>query len=124
MTRDSNGPIEALGFRLLLKINEHTAKCNARVATLRQQRGAKSWENDQQLCTRGTILFSWKQYCRIQERKLSFTEGNFSCISCYSISSEKWLPRNTFAIEGVFLAMLDVVSMSLASANRHKRKYV
>jgi hypothetical protein len=26
-------------------------------------------ETEQQLCTRGTILFSWKQYCRTQEGK-------------------------------------------------------
>ncbi len=72
--------------------------------------------------TRGTILFSWKQYCLTQERKLTFTERNFSCISYHNIISEKWFLRNTFWIEGIFLVEshinLDDGDMSLASAQQ------
>jgi hypothetical protein len=69
MTRDSNGPIEALGFRLLLKINVHTEKYHARVATLRQQRGAKSWENDQQRARE-------EQFCFLGNSTSTHKKGN------------------------------------------------
>jgi hypothetical protein len=58
------------------------------------------------------------------KKEIVFHRRQFFLYQLHSIISEKRLLRNTFAIEGVFLAMLDDVSMSLASANRHKRKYV
>jgi hypothetical protein len=58
------------------------------------------------------------------KKEIVFHRRQFFLYQSHSIINEKRLLRNTFAIEGVFLAMLDDVSMSLASANRHKRKYV
>ena len=57
-------------------------------------------------------------------KEIVFHRRQFFLYQLHSIISEKRLLRNTFGIEGVFLAMFDDVSMSLASANRHKRKYV
>ncbi len=122
MTRDSNGPIETLGFRLLLKINEHTAKSREGSNTATAA-WSKSWENDsstareEQFCFLGNSTAAHK-------KEIVFHRRQFFLYQSHSIINEKRLLRNTFAIEGVFLAMLDDVSMSLASANRHKRKYV
>jgi len=61
MTRDSNGPIEALGFRLLLKNQQHSTISRKCSALGEQERGAKSWEKDQQRA-KGANLFLAKQY--------------------------------------------------------------
>jgi hypothetical protein len=104
-TQHQRWSYRSAGLQALIEEPTSTAQYHARVATLRQQRGAKSWENDQQLCTRGTILFSWKQYCLMHTRKeIVFHRRQFFLYQLHSIISEKRLLRNTFAIEGVFLA--------------------
>ena len=123
MTRDNNGPIEALSFRLLLKINEHTAISRKGSNTATAAWSKVLGESTATLHERNNSVFL-ETVLPHTRRKLSSTQGNFSCISYTASSVKKRLLRNTFAIEGVFLAMLDDVSMSLASANRHKRKYV
>ena len=59
MTRDSNGPIEALGFRLLLKINEHTAKSRKGSNTARAAWSKVLAERQRE---KGANMFLAKQY--------------------------------------------------------------
>ena len=118
------GPIRGMVISsLLLKINEHTTISRKGSSTARAAWGRVLGENERAR-TRGTILFSGKQYCRThreQERELSFTEGNSSCTSHHKVISEKWLLRNTFgqkAFSQPRARTLDDVGMSLASAQQ------
>jgi hypothetical protein len=83
---------------------------------------ATAWSglSGQSSIARGTNSFSWKTVLSHTRKEIVFHRKQFFLYQLHSIISEKRLLRNTFAIEGVFLAMLDDVSMSLASANRHK----
>jgi hypothetical protein len=123
MTRDSNGPIGELVPRLLLKTNSKSqqrkgaALCSSRSVEQSPGRTISSSAREEQFCFLGNSTAAHK-------KEIVFHRRQFFLYQLHSIISEKRLLRNTFAIEGVFLAMLDDVSMSLASANRHKRKYV
>ena len=104
--------------------NQQQSTINARGAALCSSRSVEqspgrinSSAREEQFCFLGNSTATHK-------KEIVFHRRQFFWYDLHSIISEKRLLRNTFAIEGVFLAMLDDVSMSLASANRHKRKYV
>jgi hypothetical protein len=105
--------------------NQQQSTINARGAALCSSRSVEqspgrinsSSAREEQFCFLGNSTATHK-------KEIVFHRRQFFLYQLHSIISEKRLLRNTFAIEGVFLAMLDDVSMSLASANRHKRKYV
>ena len=105
--------------------NQQQSTINARGAALCSSRSVEqspgrinsSSAREEQFCFLGNSTATHK-------KEIVFHRRQFFLYQLHSIISEKRLLRNTFVIEGVFLAMLDDVSMSLASANRHKRKYV
>jgi len=104
--------------------NQQQSTINARGAALCSSRSVEqspgrinSSAREEQFCFLGNSTAAHK-------KEIVFHRRQFFLYQSHSIINEKRLLRNTFAIEGVFLAMLDDVSMSLASANRHKRKYV
>jgi hypothetical protein len=72
-TRDSNGAYLRYGnLKPLIENPTSTAQYHARVATLRQQRGAKSWEKDQQRARE-------EQFCFLGNSTAAHKKGN--CLS-------------------------------------------